>query len=86
MLLYDSNNNIIDKAHTELVDLGSNNFKVIFWTIDPGENSLVTVKVGDGSSTTDLNDFSVKVVATCNIAKQVQTQTATYKTKDGLCI
>ena len=81
MLLYDSNNNIIDKAHTELVDLGSNNFKVIFWTIDPGENSLVTVKVGDGSSTTDLNDFSVKVVATCNIAKQVQTQTATYRTK-----
>ena len=81
MLLYDNNNNIIDKEHTELVDLGSNNFKVIFWTIDPGISSLIDVKVGDGSQTTSLGEFAVKVVANCNIAKQVQTQTATYKTK-----
>ena len=85
LILKDSNDNIIDKDHAELTSTagsgGVTNYIIYFWTIDPGEGSLISVFTGDGSATTSLGTFSVKVVASVNLMSSVSNQTTTYETK-----
>ena len=59
------------------------NYKVIFWTIDPGIGSLIDVFIGDGSTTVNLDNFSVKVVATVELKSSLQRRTTTYETKSA---
>ena len=80
MIIKDANDNIVDNEHLELVAGSGSAYKIIFWTIDPGVGSLFDIFIGDGSATTDLNDFSLKVVAEIEVAKGVETQTSSYAT------
>ena len=84
LILRDSNGIILDNDHVELVSTpgtGVTNYKIIFWTIDPGVGSIIDVLVGDASQTTTLENFSVKVVASVNLVSSVSQQTTTYETK-----
>ena len=86
LVLRDANGVILDKDHTELTSTagsGVTNYKVIFWTSDPGEGSLIDVLKGDGSQTTSIGTFAVKVVATVNLISSVEKQTSTYETKSA---
>ena len=87
MILKDSNDNIIDSDHAELTSSagtgGVTNYTIFFWTMDPGEGSLISVFIGDGSATTSLGTFSVKVVANVNLISSVSNQTTTYETKSA---
>ena len=78
MVIKDNNGQIISSNHCELVAGAGNSYKIIFWTIDPGTSSLLDVFVGDGSATTTLADFGVKVVADVQVAKKVEVQTSSY--------
>ena len=87
MILKDSNSNIIDKDHAELTSTsgtgGATNYTIFFWTMDPGEGSLISVFTGDGSQTTSLGTFSVKVVASVGLVSSVSNQTTTYENKSA---
>ncbi len=87
LILRDSNGIIIDTDHTELTSTagsgGVTNYVIYFWTIDPGEGSQIDVLTGDGSSTTSLGTFSVKVVSTVNLINSVSSTTTSYDTKSA---
>ena len=85
-LLLKKSGEFIDTAHTQLISTagtGVTNYKVIFWTIDPGIGSLIDVFIGDGSTTVNLDNFSVKVVATVELKSSLQRRTTTYETKSA---
>tara|TARA_B100001057_G_scaffold91069_1_gene87381 strand:+ start:12516 stop:16928 length:4413 start_codon:yes stop_codon:yes gene_type:complete len=87
LILRDSNGVILDKDHAELTSTagtgGITNYVIYFWTIDPGEGSQIDVLSGDGSSTTSLGTFTVKVVANVNLISSVTSVTTSYETKSA---
>jgi len=80
MIIKDNGGTIIPSVHCELVSGSGNNYTIYFWTIDPGQGSTLDVYIGDGSATTTLDNFGVKVVADVVVAKQVEVQTSSYVT------
>lgn len=71
---------IISTVHTTVTHLSGNNYKVIFWTIDPGVGTLIDAYIGDASGTTSLVGFGVKVKASFDLSVMNSTQTTTYDT------
>lgn len=80
MIIKDNGGTIIPSKHCELVPGSGDNYTIYFWTIDPGQGSLIDVFIGDGSATTTLDGFGVKAVAEVQVAKQVEVQTSSYVT------
>ena len=72
----------IDTAHVTLESTagsGVTNYKIIFWTLDIVGNTDIDVLKGDGSTTTDIGTFAVRVVADITLNK-VQTESSeTYR-------
>jgi len=71
---------IIDTAHISVSNTSGNNYKVIFWTIDPGIGTLLDAYIGDASGTTTLVGFGIKVKASLNLSIVNNIETTTYDT------
>jgi len=81
LILKDSSTQaIVDAKHTTVTGQGGNNYKVVFWTIDPGVGTLLDAYIGDASGTTTLVGFGVKVKASLDLSIVNKIETTTYDT------
>ena len=77
IVLKDELDNVISMDHCELVSDG-NNYKIIFWTVDPVVGSMIDVYKA-GADAIDLNLFRVRVEAEVEVYNQIAEKTKTYK-------
>ena len=77
ILVREQNGAFIGNEHWELTADGDN-YKITFWTYDPGEDSLVDVLLAD-SNVADLSEFSVRVEAVADVTYKTDVQVQTYR-------
>lgn len=76
LIVKDENDNIIENAHLELIDEGTDTYRIIFWTKDPGDTVNVSIAtVGN----VDLTTWKLTVKATFDLELKSNLKRAVYK-------